>query len=195
MGDIYKNPYDDIREDAPISRDVKFGRKVRVGYHVVIDPDCVLGDGVFIGHNSMIRSNVRVGSRSVIGHLVVIESDARIGDDVTVHDQCHITKYARIEDRVFMGPKVMLINTHRISHGRDFDAKLEGPRIRFGARIGSGSIIMPGVTVGRNAVVGAGSIVVKDVPDEQIWFGKQTIVIAQAASFQNYVPKEEVLRR
>lgn len=196
MNNIYERPFGRVRDgDDPISNSVRFGRDVRVGCHVVIDPDCRLGDGVFIGHNTMIRSGVKIGNRSIIGHLVVIESDTLIGDDVTIQSQCHITKNARIEDRVFMGPKAMLINTNRISHGRAYKAKLEGPHIKFGARIGSGSIIMPGVTVGRNAVVGAGSIVVKDVPDEQIWFGKQTVTISQAASFQNYVPKDEILGR
>ena len=193
---IYKRPFELIGgQDDPISNSVRFGRDVRIGHHVVIDPDCYLGDGVFIGHNSMIRSNVRIGSRSIIGHLVMIESDTKIGFDVTIQSQCHITKNARIEDRVFFGPKAMLINTNRIAHGRTFEAKLEGPHIKFGARIGSGAIIMPGVTVGRNSVVGAGAIVVKDVPDEQIWFGKQTITVVQAASFQNYVPQDELLRR
>lgn len=196
MNEIYREPFERLRgHEDPVSFSVKFGRNVRVGHHVVIDPDCRLGDDVFIGHNTMIRSGVKIGNRSIIGHLVMIESDTMIGDDVTIQSQCHITKLARIEDRVFMGPKAMLINTNKISHGRDYKAKLEGPHIKFGARIGSGAIIMPGVTVGRNSVIGAGAIVAKDVPDEQIWFGRTTISISQAACFQNYVPKDECLGR
>jgi len=196
MGNIYEELFKRVRPDeAKISHSVKFGRNVRVGHGVVIDPDCVIGDDVFIGHNSVIRSGVRIGNRSIIGHLVVIEETTKIGDDVTIQSQCHITKLARIEDRVFMGPQAMCINTHRISHGRDYKAKLEGPVIKFAARIGSGSILMPGVTVGRNSVIGAGSLIVKDVPDEQIWYGKHTVTVSQAATFQNYVPKNEILGR
>jgi len=193
---IYQRPFERLGGiDDSISHSVRFGRKVRIGHNVVIDPDCRLGDEVFIGHGSMIRSGVIIGNRSVIGHLVVIEKDTLIGDDVTIQSQCHITALARVEDCVFMGPKAMLINTNKISHGRFYEAKLEGPHIKYGARIGSGSIIMPGVTIGRNAVIGAGSIVTKNVPDEQIWFGKQTITISPIATFQSYIPKDEVLGR
>jgi acetyltransferase-like isoleucine patch superfamily enzyme len=196
MSNPYERPFERLGGiQDPISGSVRFGRSVRIGHHVVIDPDCRLGDEVFIGHNSMIREKVRIGNRSIIGHLVVIEAETLIGDDVTIQSQCHITKMARIEDRVFMGPKAMLINTNKISHGRNYKAKLEGPHIKFGARIGSGAIIMPGVTIGRNAVIGAGAIVVKDVPDEQIWFGKQMMTVSQVASFQNWVPKDEILGR
>lgn len=190
MANIYDYPFERVRENGEaIHHDVKFGKDVRVGFHVVIDPGCIIGNNVFIGHNSIIRDNVKIGDNSVIGHSVVIESDTEIGKHVTIQSQCHITKFARIADRVFMGPKAMCINTNRISHGRDFKPILEGPEIGFAARIGSGSIIMPGTVIGANAVVGAGALVMGAVPPGHIYVSKGVL-----AQFHSRVPGREMLK-
>jgi acetyltransferase-like isoleucine patch superfamily enzyme len=190
MANIYDYPFERVRENGEaIHHSVKFGKKVRVGFYVVIDPDCVIGDHVFIGHSTTIRSGVKIGAKSIIGHGVVIEADTEIGEKVTIQSQCHITKFARIHDRVFMGPKAMCINTNRISHGRDFEAILEGPEIGFGARIGSGAIIMPGTVIGSNAVVGAGALVMGAVPPGHIYVSKGVL-----AQFHSRVPGREILK-
>lgn len=190
MANIYDYPFERVREDGEaIHHSVKFGKKVRVGFNVVIDPDCIIGDNVFIGHNTMIRENVKIGADSVIGHLVMIEANTEIGKWVTIQSQCHITKFAKIHDRVFMGPMAMCINTNRISHGRDFEAILEGPEMGFGARIGSGSIIMPGTVIGANAVVGAGALVMGAVPPGHIYISKGVL-----AQFHSRVPGREMLK-
>jgi acetyltransferase-like isoleucine patch superfamily enzyme len=176
------------KEDGPIHWSVRFGSKVRVGENVVIDEGCSIGDGVFIGHNTVIRENVHIGAGSVIGHLVMIERDTRIGQRVTVQSQCHITAMARIDDGVFVGPMAMLINTRRISHGRGFAPELEGPAVGFAARLGAGSIVLPGRAVGENAVVGAGSLLVRDIPPRQIWYGAP-------ASYHGEVPSTEIVVR
>ena len=147
---------------CPIHFSVKFGKNVKIGENVVIDKNCTIGDNVFIGHNTVIRENVSIGSNSVLGHLVVIEADTIIGNFVTIQSQCHITKFATIEDNVFFGPKAMCINTYHISHGRKFKPELNGPIIRFGARVGSGSVIMPGVEIGRETEIGANSTVTRN---------------------------------
>jgi len=176
------------KEYGPIHGSVTFGKNVRLGENVVIDKGCSLGDDVFIGHNCVIRSGVKIGSGSVIGHLVMIERDAEIGQKVTIHDQCHITTFAKIGDFVFIGPKVMCINTRRISHGRGFEPELEGPEIGYAARVGAGSIILPGRKIGENAVVGAASLVVRDIPPRQIWFGSP-------AKYRSEVPPDEIMVR
>jgi len=174
------------KDDDPIHWSVKFGSRVRVGDNVVIDHDCSIGDDVFIGHNCVIRSGVKIGSGSVIGHLVMIERDTEIGQRTTIQSQSHITARARIGGFAFLGPKVMLINTRRISHGRGFEPELEGPEIGFAARIGAGAIVLPGRRVGENSVIGAGSLIVRDIPPRQIWFGSP-------ASYHGEVPASEIM--
>lgn len=176
-----------VKEDQdPIHWSVRFGKNVRVGENVVIDDGCSIGDDVFIGHGTVIRSDVKIGSGSIIGHLVVIEKETDIGQKVTIQSQCHITARAKIGDFVFIGPKAMCINTRRISHGRGFEAQLEGPEIGYGARIGSGSIILPGRKIGENAVIGAAALIVRDIPPRQIWFGSP-------ATYHGEVPADEIM--
>jgi acetyltransferase-like isoleucine patch superfamily enzyme len=187
MNDIYKEKWIPLCGDLDrIHHDCRIGENVRIGEGTIIESGCRIGDNVFIGFNTVLRSGNTVGDNSIIGHLVMIESDSWIGKNTTIQSQCHITKYAKIDDHVFIGPKAMLINTHKISHGRDFEPELKGPHICFAARIGSGSIIMPGTVIGKNAVVGAGAVVTHDIPSEQIWFGNP-------ARYQGEVPKKELL--
>ena len=189
MNNIYQERWISILgSNALIHHDCKIGENVKIGEGTVIESGCQIGDHVFIGHNTVIRTGNTIGNHSIIGHLVMIESDSWIGKHTTIQSQCHITKYAKIDDHVFIGPKAMLINTHKISHGRDFEPELMGPHICFAARIGSGSIIMPGVIIGKNAVVGAGAVVTHNIPGEQIWFGNP-------ARYQGDVPKKELFKK
>ena len=190
MDDIYKRRFIELLETDRISPDCKIGENVKIGENTIIERGCNIGNNVFIGHNTVIRSGNTIGDDSVIGHLVMIEADSWIGKNTTIQSQCHITKYAKIDDHVFIGPKAMLINTNKISHGRDFEPNLEGPHICFAARIGSGAIIMPGKIVGKNAVVGAGSVVTQNIPPEQIWYGNP----ARPARYFN-VPYREILKK
>lgn len=122
-----------------------------------------------------VQDNVEIGPQSRVGSMTLIHAGARIGDGVTIGSHCnicdcrignrvsiqtacHITRGVIVEDDVFIGPRVVTLND-----------KLKGgpmvyPRICRGTKIGGGSVILPGVTIGENAVVGAGSVVTKDVP-------------------------------
>jgi len=183
------SPYEDLYSlvtPTRISPSVRFGENVRLGHGVVVDKNCMIGDNVFIGHNSVLREGVEIGNNSVIGHLVVIELNTKIGKYVTIQSNSHITGYAIIEDKVFMGPMSMCINTWKISHGRNFKAELVGPTIKYGARIGSGAVIMPGVVIGRECLIGANSTVTKDCDDFGKYFGNP-------ATFRGVISPEERL--
>lgn len=188
--ELYEKGYEELRSsEEAISFGTRFGARVKVGFGVVIDENVIIGNDVFIGHNTVIRSNVTIGDGSIIGHLVVVESDTTIGKKVTIQSQCHITKHAKIEDRVFMGPMAMCINTKNISHGRGFEPKLQGPIIGYGARIGSGAILLPGVRIGQNALIGSGAIVNGKIPDNKIFFSKKMV-----AELQGDVLPREILK-
>jgi len=166
---------------------VKVGDYFKKGKNVIIDEDVIIGKNVFIGHSSVIRSGVVIGDNCVIGHLVVVERETTIGEGTTIQSQCHVTAYATVGRNCYFGPCVTLINEWKISsHGRPLKQTLLGPTIGDGCRIGARSLIMPGVVIGKNAMVGAGAIITKEIGENEVWFGKQ-------AKRQGIVPVEERL--
>ena len=166
--------------------DVRFGSNVRLGEGTIIEKGCKISDNTFIGHYVVIRPNTTIGNNCMVGHLTVFEGDTIVGDRVLIHAQCHITKGVIIEDDVFIAPLFCGANTPRIVHGRDYSLILEPYRIRRAARIGVGVSILPGITIGENAQIGAGSVVTRNVPDGECWFGNPAV-------FKKMVPAEELL--
>jgi len=175
-----------LGNNPPIHPDTRFGKNVRLGYGVVIEKDCIIGDNTFIGHHSVLRPKTKIGNNCVIGHLTVFEGKCTIGDRVSIHAQCHIAIDATIEDDVFIAPFFCGANTKKIKHGRKFDLVETGYTIRRGVRIGIGVLVLPAVEIGENSMIGVGSVVTKDVPPREIWFGNPAIK-------HGNVPEDEIL--
>lgn len=152
---------------------VTYGAGTVMGDNVCIESDVVIGDNCFIGSNTVIRKGARIGEGSVIGHLVLVEQGVRIGAFSTVQSQCHITAFVTIEDNVFFGPGVICANDKKMVkyHPERGEYIIEAPVFKKGCSIGAGSVIMPGVTIGEDAIVGSGSVVSKNVPKNQTWYG------------------------
>jgi acetyltransferase-like isoleucine patch superfamily enzyme len=145
----------------PISSDVKLGQGVKI-YH----PDQVNLYGCAVGDETKIGSFVEIQRGAVIGARCKISSHSFICEGVTV------------EDEVFIGHGVMFINdlyprstTVDGSLQTEADWKLVETRIKRRASIGSNATILAGITVGENAMVGAGAVVTRDVPDYAIVVG------------------------
>lgn len=148
------------------------------GEFTTIFPDVTIGDGTRVGNFVMIRSNTLIGEHCTIGSYVDIEGDVVIGHHVSLQSGCYITRGVVIEDEVFCGPRVVTMNDKRISHRRPgLSFVQEGPLIQRGARIGGGAVLLPRITVGSNALVGAGSVVTKDVPPGAIVAGNPARII------------------
>jgi UDP-2-acetamido-3-amino-2,3-dideoxy-glucuronate N-acetyltransferase len=159
---------------------------IKKGKNVVIEEPCIVGQGTVIGHGCVFRPNTVIGDRCKIGHLTVSEGNNKIGDRVTVHAQSHLMQGITIEDDVFVGPFFIGVNTKNIVHGRKHKHVLDRILIKRAARVGGGVRVLCGVTIGENAVVGFGSLVLKDVPDREMWAGNPAVKIGD-------VPEEEWL--
>ena len=143
-----------------------------------VSPDAVIGEGTSIWNGSKIREGARLGSGCLVGLWVYVDVGVVIGDRVRLHNRASLYRGARIGHDVFIGPHVCLLNDlhPRVLNIAGEVKKLgdwvaDGVLVESGASIGGGSTILPGVSIGRNALVGAGSVVTRDVPEHALVFG------------------------
>jgi acetyltransferase-like isoleucine patch superfamily enzyme len=153
-------------------------RPVRIHSTAEVSPDATIGPGTSIWNQSQVRERARVGSECVIGKNVYVDFDVVIGDRVKIQNNVSVFHGVSIEDGVFIGPHVCFTNdvTPRAisldgSPKTDEDWQVSPILVRHGAAVGANSTILPGVTIGRWAMVGAGSVVTRDVADHELVVG------------------------
>ena len=146
------------------------------GAHIMasadVDPRARLGDGTTVWHLAQVREDAEVGAGCVIGRGAYIGAGARVGDHCKIENYALVYEPALLEDGVFVGPAAVLTNDRlpravtpdgAIKTAHDWEPA--GVTVRRGASIGARAVCVAPVTVGRWALVAAGSVVVKDVPD------------------------------
>ena len=158
-------------DNVPISPTASFGRNVQIGLHVIIGDHVKIGDNVLIDHSTIVRPNVVIGDNTEIRPFCFIAEAAKIGSRVKIFQYSNISKGAIIHDKVYIGAKVLFTNTRKISHERDFDPTLAAPVVEAGVRIGSGAILLPDIHIAKNALIGAGAVIVRDVGENDIMMG------------------------
>lgn len=152
------------------------GRQAHIRSHSVIYAGNRIGKNFQTGNKVNIRESNDIGDNVSVGTLSVIEHHVKIGNNVRLHSQVFVPEYSVLEDNAWLGPNVVLTNAkYPISPGAK--GSLKGPLIKRGAKIGANATILPGIVVGENALVGAGSVVVKDVPDGAVVVGNPARII------------------
>lgn len=148
-----------------------------------LSPKASIGKGTRIWHEAQIREGARIGADCIIGKGVYVDFDVVIGNMVKIQNYVSVYHGSTIEDGVFLGPYVCLTNDKRpraiTPEGtlkREEDWELGYIHIRYGASIGAGAIILPDVTVGRFAMVGAGALVTRDVPSHGLVVGSPAVL-------------------
>jgi len=149
----------------------------RIESTAIIEEDVELGGHCYIGHFTFIRPRVIIGEYTEIRAHVVIAADAKIGSYTNVNQFTNICRDTIIEDYVFIGPGVIMTNTKKIAFKRDYDDISQAPYIEYGARIGGGVTICPNVRIGRNSLIGAGSVVTKDTEAGYLYMGCPAVKI------------------
>jgi UDP-2-acetamido-3-amino-2,3-dideoxy-glucuronate N-acetyltransferase len=131
-----------------------------------------LGEDTRVWHHAHVRENARVGSQCIIGKDVYIDRDVVIGDRVKIQNGAYLYHGATLEDGVFIGPGVCLTNDkypRAITPSGDLkgdeDWEVSPIIVRCGASLGARAVVLPGVVIGRCAMIGAGAVVTRDVPD------------------------------
>ncbi|SET77086.1 transferase hexapeptide (six repeat-containing protein) [Oceanobacillus limi] len=141
---------------------------VNVGCSTVLYKGSTIHQGVFIGDLSSVRENVSIGENSIVGRGAMVEMNTIIGKHVTIQTGAYITADMIIEDYVFIGPCFSSSNDKYMGEG---NYKHQGPIIKSEAKIGNNATLLPGITIGRKAVIGAGAVVTKDVLDSYVVVG------------------------
>ena len=143
-----------------------------------IAPSVTLGPGVVIHHPDLVNLyGCRIGAETKIGAFVEIQKNASVGRLCKISSHTFVCEGVTIEDEVFVGHGVMFINdrypraTAAGGLQTEADWQVVPTRVRRGASIGSGAVILCGVTIGENALVGAGAVVTRDVADGAVVAG------------------------
>jgi acetyltransferase-like isoleucine patch superfamily enzyme len=131
-----------------------------------------IGEATRIWHHAQIRENARIGNNCIIGKGVYVDHDVIIGDNVKIQNGAFVYHGVTLEDGVFIGPGACLTNDKYPRailpsgelKGVD-DWQVEPSTIRRGASVGARAVVLPGIVVGRFAMVAAGAVVTRDVPD------------------------------
>jgi UDP-2-acetamido-3-amino-2,3-dideoxy-glucuronate N-acetyltransferase len=147
-----------------------------------------IGARTIVGDQACVRERVVVGDDVVIGRGSLVENDTTIGELTRIQAHAYITAYSTLEDNVFIAPCVVTTNDNFMGRTEKRKKLLRGPTIRRGARVGGGAILCPGVEIGEEAFVGAGAVVVRDVPP-------RAVVVGNPARVLREVPDEELLEK
>jgi acetyltransferase-like isoleucine patch superfamily enzyme len=145
-----------------------------------------IGARVIVGDQACIRERCDVGDDVVIGRGSLVENDTTVGKRTKIQAMAYITSYTIVEDDVFIGPCVQTSNDNFMGRTERRHALRQGPTIRRGARVGLGAALCPGVEIGEEAFIGAGAVVVKDVPPS-------VVVVGNPARVLRDVPPDELL--
>jgi acetyltransferase-like isoleucine patch superfamily enzyme len=140
-----------------------------------------IGEGCILGDQSCVRERVVIADDVVVGRGSLVENDTTIGRGTRIQAGAYVTAYSTLEEDVFIAPCVVTTNDNFMGRTARRKELMKGPTIRRGARIGGGAIICPGIEIGEEAFVGAGSVVTKDVPPRKLVVGNPARVLRDVA--------------
>lgn len=165
---------------------LKIGSGCIIGTNAVIYQGANIGSNCLVADLSSIRELVSIGEKTIVGRGVAIENKCTIGSNCKLETNAYITAYSIIEDNVFIAPGVKTSNDNFVGRTKERFDNFKGVIARKGARIGVGAVILPGIELGEDCLVAAGSLVTKNVPAKKIVAG------VPAKIFKD-VPKEQLL--
>ena len=171
------------REELP---PLELGAGTIVSTGAVVFAGTTLGERAIVGDQACVRERCTIGDDVVIGRGSLVENDTSVGALTKIQAHAYITAYSLLEDNVFIAPCVVTTNDNFMGRTEKRHDLVKGPIIRRGARIGGGAVLLPGIEVGEEAFVGAGAVVLKDVP-------ARALVVGSPARQIREVPEDELL--
>ena len=169
------------------------GNGVLLRTGVTIYMDVNIGNNCWINHNAIIREQVSISGDTTIGSNTICENNVSIGKRCVIHNNTMICAETLLESFVFVGPGVSFTNNSPIGHLRDVPSTIRGAKLRLGCAIGGGATICPGVEIGEESIIGAGSVVTKNISSRIIVAGNPAQKIKDVE--QSSLIKEEFRKK
>jgi acetyltransferase-like isoleucine patch superfamily enzyme len=179
---------------SPANLETHIGEGCIIRSHTVIYAGNRIGDRFVTGHGALIREYNQIGEDVSVGSHAVIEHRVQIGRGVRIHTAAFVPEHTVLEDESWIGPHAVLTNA-RYPVSRGVKERLRGPLVRRGAMVGAGATLLSGVEIGAHALVGAGSVVVRDVPPGSVVLGNPARVVREVADLDVYSTEELLGRR
>ena len=165
---------------AGVSGPTRIGAGARLRAGSIIYAAVAIGDGFETGHHAIVREENRIGSHCTLWNNSTIDYGCVLGNRVRIHCNVYIAQFTTLEDDVFLAPGVTIANDpHPVC-----TKCMQGPTIRQGARIGVNVTLLPLITIGEHALVGAGSVVTGDVPAGMLVAGNPARVVGPVDSLE-----------
>jgi acetyltransferase-like isoleucine patch superfamily enzyme len=162
------------------------GADCLISTHAIVFAGSTLGKAVVVGDGALVRERCQIGDGTIIGRAATVENDTILGARVKIQAHAYVTSHSLLEDDVFIAPCVVTTNDNFMGRTERRAALKRGPIVRRGARVGGGSVLLPGVEIGEEAFVGAGALVLRDVPSRTVVVGSPTHPLRE-------VPADELL--
>jgi acetyltransferase-like isoleucine patch superfamily enzyme len=173
------------RGHAPGTLATRIGRRAVIRSHTVIYAGNVIGDDLQTGHGVLLRESNQIGDRVSIGSHSIVEHQVVIGNGVRIHSNVFVPEFTVLEDGATIGPGTVVTNTlYPWSPGAK--STMRGPHIEAGAIVGANVTLLPAIRIGAGALIGAGAVVVDDVPAGVVVVGNPARVIGRVADLPAY---------
>lgn len=169
----------------PGDLETQIGPNAYIRSHTVIYAGNIIGARFQTGHGVMIRELNQIGDDVSIGTHSIIEHHVQLADKVRIHSNVFIPEFSILEEGVWVGPHAVFTNA-RYPLSPSAKANLQGPHLKPLAKIGANVTLLPGVVIGAEALVGAGSVVIRDVPAGKVVVGNPARVVGDINQIADY---------
>jgi len=165
------------------------GTGTTIGVGAIVYTGTAVGRDCFFADGAQIRERCEIGDRVIVGHAATVENDCKVGSRTRLQTGSYITAHSVLEEDIFIAPMVTTTNDNYMGRTEARHSATKGVTARKGSRIGGNAVILPGVTIGQEAMVAAGAVVTKDVPPYAKVMGIPARVVGDTPAEQILFPR------